>query len=218
MAIALFSREDKMAVLEKPLQVKIEKTFDIRMLHLLTGLPKMEIERRFMEQNDAWVLWVKDIPAAFGWVAHAFAPIGELERFVQVGNGEVYLWNFRTAEQWRGRGLYPLLLQHILRTQVSQGTQRVWIIAKPENKASVRGIVKAGFDLIGNLSYDRRNELVLLPKEKGERADDAASFLNIRISDYEIAPCWCCSSPAMSHALNACECLCGQPAAEPCYC
>lgn len=218
MAIALFNREDKMPFLERPAQVRIEKSFDVRMLHHLTGLSKMEIERRFMEQNDAWVLWVKDIPAAFGWVAHVFAPIGELERFVQVGDDEVYLWNFRTVEQWRGKGLYPLLLQHILRAQLSQGTRRHWIIAKPENRASVRGIQKAGFEVVGELSYDRFNELVLVPVRKGESTDDAASFLDVRIAGTDIAPCWCCSSPAMAHSKNRCECQCALSAADLCTC
>ncbi len=218
MSIALFSREDKITLIAKPAQVKIEKCFDVSLLHRLTGLNRMEIERRFMEQNEAWVVWVKDIPAAFGWVARVFAPIGELERFVRVADDEVYLWNFRTLEQWRGKGLYPLLLQHIIRYECALGTRRQWIIAKPENKASVKGIVKAGFTMVGELSYDSKQEVVLLPVERGEKADEAASFLNIRIVDGDITPCWCCSSPSMAHSKSSCECQCGIDSAELCHC
>lgn len=218
MAIAVFKKEDQLTVITLPESIKAAKTFNIELLHKISGLSKMEIERRFMEQNDAWVLWVENIPAAFGWVARMFAPIGELERFVLVPRDQVYLWNFRTAESWRGNGFYPLLLQQIIQTEIKQGATKLWIIAKPENKSSFRGMIKAGFTVAGELAFNEANELVLLPVERGELADDAAAFLQVPVVNTKIKPCWCCNSNTMLHARGECGCLCNTTEEEICHC
>lgn len=218
MAIAVFNKEDVLPVISLPENIKASKTFNIDLLHKLSGLTKMEIERRFMEQNDAWVLWVENIPAAFGWVARVFAPIGELERFVRVPGEQVYLWNFRTTEAWRGKGFYPLLLQQIIQSELNKGANKIWIIAKPENKSSYRGILKAGFTMVGEFAFSDKNELVLLPVERGELADDAATFLQVPLVETKVKPCWCCNSNTMSHAKDECGCLCNTMEEEVCHC
>lgn len=218
MAIALFSRENELPAIPLPENIYVAKTFHTDLLHKISGLTKMEIERRFMEQNDAWVLWADNIPAAFGWVARVFAPIGELERFVKVPEEQVYLWNFRTMEPWRGKGFYPVLLQQIIKSEMELGTEKLWIIAKPENKSSYRGMIKAGFTIAGELSFNAVNDLVLLPIQRGEIADEAAAFLNVPIVDTKVKPCWCCNSTSMLHANDACNCLCNTTEDEICHC
>lgn len=218
MAIAIFHKDDHLPEAELPLNIRVEKSFNTELLHRVSGLTKMEIERRFMEQNDAWVLWVDSLPAAFGWVARIFAPIGELERFVRVPEEQVYLWNFRTLETWRGKGFYPMLLQQIIRSEIDQGTEKLWIIAKPENKSSYRGMIKAGFTITGELSFNAVNDLVLLPVQRGEKADETAGFLNVPVVETKVKPCWCCNSNTMLHAKNDCSCLCNTTGEEVCYC
>jgi GNAT superfamily N-acetyltransferase len=218
MAIAVFTKNDRISAIDLPANIQIGKTFNTDLLHRISGLSKMEIERRFLEQNDAWVLWVDSIPVAFGWAARCFAPIGELERFVRVKGDEVYLWNFRTAAAWRGRGFYPMLLQKIIESEIKIGTQKIWIIAKPENKSSYKGIIRAGFQVAGEIAFNASNELVLLPVQRGERADEAAEFLNIPIAETSIKPCWCCNSNNMAHAKGECSCMCNTDGEELCIC
>ncbi len=79
------------------------------------------------------------------------------------------LWDFVTFEAWRGRGIYPLLLQAILRTEQSEA-ERFWIGHRADNDASKRGILKAGFQLsnIGVMTPDYQPRAV--PRGNRERA------------------------------------------------
>jgi hypothetical protein len=72
---------------------------------------------------------------AYGWVADAGAAIGELDVAFRLEANDRYLWDFVTLPAWRGRGVYPHLLQAILRAEEGG---RFWIINAPENVASAR--------------------------------------------------------------------------------
>jgi GNAT superfamily N-acetyltransferase len=66
--------------------------------------------------NDhlAFVGYINNQPAAFGWMARGKARIGELNHELILPIGNRYLWNFRTMEAYRGLGVYPALLQYII--------------------------------------------------------------------------------------------------------
>src|SRR5262249_35635739 len=71
---------------------------------------------------------------------------------------------------WRGLGIYPRLLQAILAREAGEA-QRFWIGHVRENRASGRGIVKAGFGTIG--ATDRGHAQAL----RRERLDRAGTSL-----------------------------------------
>src|SRR5438552_19101239 len=78
--------------------------------------------------------------AALGWCALCQFGIGELGLRRPLPRGDAYLWDFRTMRAWRGRGIYPRLLQHILRDS-SVPAERFWIGHDLDNTASERGIL-----------------------------------------------------------------------------
>jgi hypothetical protein len=87
------------------------------------------------------------------------------------------LYGFVTHPDWRGRGIYPHLLQTMLRTEEQES---FWIMHLLENTASQRGIHKAGFRLAGRLSFFPTGGLGLIPPpEDGERARLAAQLLGL---------------------------------------
>ena len=91
--------------------------------------------RRFDAGHRAYVAYLNDVPAAFGWVATRSAEIGELRSTFAIPHGERYLWNFVTVAPFRGLGLYPRLVDAIVRTE-SREAERFWIAYAPENRAS----------------------------------------------------------------------------------
>jgi hypothetical protein len=82
------------------------------------------------------------------------APIGELRHQLILPPGNRYLWNFRTMAPFRGLGIYPVLLQQMIRCE-GPGAKRFWIIHAPDNQSSRSGIRKAGFQYIGQLYNNR---------------------------------------------------------------
>jgi AraC-like DNA-binding protein/GNAT superfamily N-acetyltransferase len=119
----------------------------------LQGRDPREMARRLAGGHRAYVASRDGAPAAWGWVATRSADIGELGSAFEVPAGERYLWNFVTLPAHRGQGIYPRLLEAIVRAE-SREAERFWIAYAPENHASGAGIRKAGFVALAELSFD----------------------------------------------------------------
>jgi GNAT superfamily N-acetyltransferase len=110
--------------------------------HVLIQDPE-EVRRRWLEGHRLYLAWIGEQIAAFGWVATRTAEIGELALRFALSPDDRYLWDFLTMPAWRGQGIYPRLLQAILRLE--ETGKRFWIGHDPSNTASARGILRAGF-------------------------------------------------------------------------
>ena len=166
-----------------------------------------EIGRRFAEGHRAYVAFMNDEPAAWGWVAARTAHIGELNAAIQLPADERYLWNFVTLEAFRGRGIYPRLLQAIVHEE-SLSAQRFWIAYAPENHASGTGIRKAGFTTLAELSFDTNGRPALNSTITGG-AERLRKILPLRATTESLTPCWTCvraGRPPMGCADGSCSC------------
>ncbi len=177
------------------------------MMAALQGRTPEEIRGRFDAGHRAYVAWSDEQPAAWGWVATRSADIGELGSTFAIPARERYLWNFVTRPEHRGRGIYPRLLDEIVRVE-SADAERFWIAYAPENQASGAGIAKAGFVALAELSFDENGRAALssiLPN--GARI--ASRVLGLPVATDTLAPCWRCvraGRDAMSCASGACRC------------
>jgi GNAT superfamily N-acetyltransferase len=178
----------------------------------LQGRPEADMARRFAAGHRAYVAVRDNVPAAFGWVATRWAEIGELGSAFVVPQGERYLWNFVTLEAHRGLGIYPRLLDAIVRAESAEAA-RFWIAYAPENHASGAGIRKAGFVDVAELSFDA-NGRAAVQALRPDGARTAARVLGIRESTDPLAPCWRCvraGRGTMSCAPGNCRCDYQQP-------
>jgi ribosomal protein S18 acetylase RimI-like enzyme len=57
------------------------------------------------------------VATTYGWVATRAASIGELSIAFTLPSGDRYLWDFATDPDQQGQGLYPRLLQAIVREE-----------------------------------------------------------------------------------------------------
>lgn len=182
---------------------------DIDELMQLTGLDAREIESRLEAGHCCYVARLGDAAVAYGWVARADASIGELTLAFQLRESDRYLWDFVTLPAWRGKGIYPHLLQSILR-QEGLAESRFWIINAPENVASAKGIGKAGFRVVGDLSFTREGRAGILPTGDPGQAGIGAALLGVplveRGADAGVSPCWCCVMDALSRGTRAPSC------------
>jgi GNAT superfamily N-acetyltransferase len=99
------------------------------------------------------------------------------------------LWDFATLPAWRGRGIYPRLLQAVLAAE--QGVaQRFWIGHTAENAASQHGIVKAGFQLVEALVMLPQGALAILPFGPRSRAEVSPMglCLDVLMADGDASP------------------------------
>jgi len=169
---------------------------------------------RFAAGHRAYVAWYQDEPAAWGWVATRSAHIGELGSTFLIPAGERYLWNFVTLNAHRGRGIYPRLLDAIVRAESGEAL-RFWVAYAPENHASGGGIRKAGFAAVAELSFDAGGR----PAVRAMAHDGAAAaqVLGLPEAQEALAPCWRCVRAGRGNmfcAPGSCQCDYQRPEAD----
>jgi GNAT superfamily N-acetyltransferase len=212
MALAAWWHGDTLTALPTDHRVHVSAARDDAELVTLNRISRHEVQQRRADGHTPYVLRMDGQPAAYGWVATQAAAIGELGLYFSLPPGSRYLWDFATLPQWQGRGLYPRLLQAIIR---SERAARFWIIYAPENLPSGAGIQKAGFASVGQLSL-RRDGLVglaPLPSSSFERALSGAALLNVPLlTDDGLSPCWRCTDKLICTCQHdPASCSCGQP-------
>src|SRR5689334_19736037 len=119
---------------------------DVPLIARLTNLSQKWVRDRLRAGNRAYVAFWDETPVAYGWVAEREGYIGDLHFSFRIPERNGYLWGFATLPEWRGRGIYPRLIQTIVRQEES--FERFWIGYAPGNEASERGIKKAGFRVV----------------------------------------------------------------------
>jgi GNAT superfamily N-acetyltransferase len=140
---------------------RCEPVADVPLLAGLHNVESAKIEERMVDANTAYVAFIADEPAGYGWsgansvgVADVFWPIPPHSRG---------LWDFFTLESARGRGIYPHLLQAILRREQNEA-EKFWLGHRVDNYASQRGIEKAGFSLVNWVVLTPERQIRLAPR------------------------------------------------------
>ena len=93
-----------------------------------------------------YIAYWDGVPVGAGWLFR----VSYLLRKAGLGSRACYLGGFQVREAYRGRGIYPALLRAMCRDAAREGLVP-YIDTTPDNAASRRGIVKAGFERCGTL-------------------------------------------------------------------
>lgn len=170
---------DPLPDLPRPPHLIVEHDPSAAVIRQVVDLTDEQIRQRYSEGNRALVARVEGVPAGIGWSSSGRVEIGELGLDFVLPRGNSYLWDFVTLPEWRGRGIYPVLLQTFLREGAAG--QRFWVGHDLGNDASARGIIRAGFQVAG-LVYAVPDVGPVYVADAGvdiERARAAAEILGI---------------------------------------
>ncbi|MBK9713568.1 MAG: GNAT family N-acetyltransferase [Kouleothrix sp.] len=155
--------------LPPPCQARVQAEFaevcgdDLEELAGAMSLPTPEpIRQRLRGGRRCFSLRIAGEIAAYGWITRGPELVGELEREFHLHDDEAYIWDCGTVPAWRGRRCYSALLSQLVRQLRSEGAPRIWIGASRLNRASICGIINAGFDPVIDLTYCRLARLTLM--------------------------------------------------------
>jgi GNAT superfamily N-acetyltransferase len=151
---------------------------EIGVLQRLSGLSACEIDERLSTSHRPFLAWLDETPVAYGWSASGRAQFGRPPISFAVPPGHRYLMDFATLPAWRGRGIYPRLLQAILARESADAGQ-FWILHQRDNRASARGIEKAGFVRVAEIWFLARGGLCLVGS--GAAGERGARLLGLPI-------------------------------------
>lgn len=188
--LALRRHSDPTSALAPLAGLVVRREHDASAMTALQRRDCAEIQRRFDAGHRAYVAFLDGAPAAFGWVATESAEIGELASVFSIPRGDRYLWNFVTLEAYRGLGIYPRLVDAIVRAE-SREAEQFWIAYAPENRASGSGIRKAGFTALAEMSFDLDGRPAIQPVVPGA-GDIVSRLLGLPESQATLTPCWRC--------------------------
>jgi GNAT superfamily N-acetyltransferase len=189
MALATWWASDPLMDLAPLSNFQVRLSADNAQLAAINRIPVAEVEQRRQSGHVPYVGFTDGTAVTYGWVATREASIGELNLVFALPADSRYLWDFATLPDWQGRGLYPRLLQAIVQ---AERAERFWILHAPENLPSGVGMQKAGFQAIGQLSFQRDNSLGLIPFDHPERARIGAALLGVPLIEDGLSPCWRC--------------------------
>jgi len=206
MSLYTFSKTDTMPSIKMIAGVRMEECFNVELLSEIGAITVDDVMKRLANGHTAFVAYMNNQPAAFGWMARQKAQIGELNHEMKLPEANRYLWNFRTLETFRGLGIYPALLQFIINFEI-KSADRFWIIHAPENKSSLNGIVKAGFQFIGKLYTNENGNAAIETNSISDAYREMLASMNIPVSAQPPASCWNCSSPYLKKRIMSCCCI-----------
>ncbi|MFN8492269.1 MAG: hypothetical protein U0350_32010 [Caldilineaceae bacterium] len=136
-------RGDPLPLLPPLATFHAERVSDVKLLVQLSQMGLPAVEARMAEGNYSYVAFFQSHAVAYGWSATQREQVGPNLAWPLKPN-EHSLWDFNTLYTWRGRGIYPRLLQAILQVEVTEA-EHFWIGHEISNTASQRGMLKAGF-------------------------------------------------------------------------
>jgi len=154
-------RGDALPALPQLPGLTIEPARDLEIVARLAVMAEAEAAARVSRGHQPWLAKVDGEPVGWGWCATAEFAIGELGITRTLPERNRYLWDFVTVASWRGRRIYPRLLQAIL--TCSHDADRFWIGHDQSNVASSRGIARAGFAEVGVLYVSDAGDFALVP-------------------------------------------------------
>lgn len=189
MALATWWASDTLMDLTPLADFQVRRATDDAQLATINHLTMAEVAQRRRAGHFPYIGYMAETAVTYGWVATRQAAIGELNLVFPIPADSRYLWDFATLADWQGRGLYPRLLQEIVQAEQAE---RFWILHAPENLPSGAGMQKAGFQAVGQLSFQRDNSLGLIPFGNPERARIGAALLGVELIESGLRPCWRC--------------------------
>lgn len=170
---------DALPVLPPLPDFSVERAANVEELAFLMEAPQDEVLRLIQAGHEPYLARMDIHSVAVGWSATGKAAFGGGLVTFQVPPQNRYLYYFITLPAWRGYGIYPRLLQYILRHECATN-ERFWIIHQATNLASQRGIEKAGFQLASAVHFlDTEHLGLLTTKANKERALAGATLFGL---------------------------------------
>ena len=109
-------------------------------------LAHKNMKERFGLRASLWLIKSHDKLAGYGWTLQG----GTVEpHFFPLGQDDVHLFDFHVFPNYRGQGMNPVLVTHILRSMANEGAGRAFIEAAEWNQPQLSSLTRTPFHRLG---------------------------------------------------------------------
>jgi hypothetical protein len=99
--------------------------------------------------------WVYNVYDGEKGIHHSYVT-GKCYKYPFMNSKDIQIGNSFTAKEYRGYGIYPYVIQHIVNKYLAENPNRqIYMLVEDSNNASQRGIKKIGFIKADNLEVKR---------------------------------------------------------------
>lgn len=106
---------------------------------------RSEYNNRFSNGSRCAALIDDNEIVNISWIAFNSLFINEIHKKYIIPEGNIVIYDVFTPPQYRGKGIYPVMLEMINRWAFTNGYKNSIIYSESENISSIRGITKAGY-------------------------------------------------------------------------
>jgi len=111
-----------------------------------TETSKRLLYERFRKGASLWLVRFEGKLAGYGWTLTGCT----IEpHYYPLGTNDIHLFDFLVFPEYRGRGVNPCLVTHILDQMTAEGRTRAYIEAAEWNLPQLASLRKTGFQLLG---------------------------------------------------------------------
>lgn len=109
-------------------------------------IARRDLAERFAANADLWLIRFEDKLAGYGWTlaGRTLKP-----HYLPLGKTDLHLFDFLVFPEYRGRGINPALVRHILEQGRAEGLARAYIEATEWNEPQLTSLTKTGFHRLG---------------------------------------------------------------------
>jgi GNAT superfamily N-acetyltransferase len=109
-------------------------------------LAQRNIQERFGKGASLWLIKSHDRLAGYGWTLQGCTIESH---YFPLGRHDVHFFDFHVFPEYRGQGMNPLLVTHIISRVTTEATGRAFIEAAEWNQAQLSSLSKTPFRLLG---------------------------------------------------------------------
>jgi GNAT superfamily N-acetyltransferase len=126
----------------------------------------VQYRERFEKGYKCITLSIDSQIAHIAWIAFNSLIIDEIYNELKLRPDEICIFDVRTMEGYRGRGIYTFALNHICKWAKENGFQNIKIYTEKDNISSIKGILNAGFSVSEKITLINFHALKFYVKSK----------------------------------------------------
>lgn len=153
-----------------PLEIRTGSEADLSRIASFHGLTEdarriKQFKERLEKGDKPYLGFSGKTLAHVAWLCHRpQVEMGEIWGSLAFRDNEAYIMDCNTFFTFRGKNIYPVVLQRILKDLAAEKVGKVYIGCRTSNKASLKGIRKAGF-----LPFKKIHAVKLFGKKLGAK-------------------------------------------------
>lgn len=126
---------------------------DLRDLERVMFLSSLEIKNWLLDGKKCFIAKVAGKIVHYSWLSYGIEYVDIINKNIELIEDEVYIHTCRTLSAYRGKGIYPFVLDKICEYVRLNGYSRIITCANFRNTSSIKSFEKAGFKKIGKITY-----------------------------------------------------------------